>query len=77
MHMPLFDFLFMLFFVCNCADHYFCELHGHVHFSNQIAMAMIADEIATVMGFSKNRFCLSNTECMTFVTGPWIFFSCL
>ena len=35
---------------CNCVDNFFGELHVHVYFSNQIAMAVIADEIATVMG---------------------------
>ena len=39
---------------CNCVDNFFGELHVHVYFSNQIAMAVIADEIATVMGLPKN-----------------------
>ena len=42
------------FFFCNCVDNFFGELHVHVYFSNQITMAVIANEISTVMGLPEN-----------------------
>ena len=41
-------------FFFNCVDNFFGELDVHVHFSNHIAMVVIADEISTVMGLPEN-----------------------
>ena len=58
----LFHLYVFFFFFCNCVDNFFCELHLRLYLSNQIAMAVIADEIDTVLGLSKNNYCVCSIQ---------------
>ena len=53
MHTLLFNLLCVF---CNCVDHFFSDLHVHkCMVFNEIVMAAIADEIATVKGLPMNN----------------------